>query len=256
MKLRRPSAGSGSRKTKLASHSFRTRRSALLIGKPEPMHSPLVDTGLFAWALRNRSISMSHAGFVSSDGFPSSSRRWVRRITAIRALAAAAANMLPVWPRRPTPLSLRSKNAASRAGLHSLRPCRIAWQLWRATMICSRISTPSVCPRLTRASVARISSLLGLASPLGWLCASTIALASSANARRKMALGLKSRWTAEPCCTCSCAISIWLLSRYVRRQNIWHNSRRRLAECGPRLGVGFRRRACGVASADVRWCVA
>ncbi|PZU43312.1 MAG: hypothetical protein DI568_17425, partial [Sphingomonas sp.] len=32
----------------------------------------------------------------------------------------------------------------------------------------------------------------------------------------------------------------------VRRQNIWHNSRRKLAECGPRLGVDVRRRACGV----------
>ena len=38
----------------------------------------------------------------------------------------------------------------------------------------------------------------------------------------------------------------------VRRQNIWHNLRRRLAECGPRLGLMFRRRACSVASADVR----
>ncbi len=42
----------------------------------------------------------------------------------------------------------------------------------------------------------------------------------------------------------------------VRRQNIRHNSRRRLAECGPRLGFSFRRRACGVASADARWSVA
>ena len=42
----------------------------------------------------------------------------------------------------------------------------------------------------------------------------------------------------------------------VRRQNIWRRSRRRLAECGPRLGVDVRRRACGVASADVRWSVA
>ena len=38
----------------------------------------------------------------------------------------------------------------------------------------------------------------------------------------------------------------------VRRQNIWHNSWRRSAECGPRLGLMFRRRACSVASADVR----
>ena len=44
--------------------------------------------------------------------------------------------------------------------------------------------------------------------------------------------------------------------RYVRRQNIWRSSRRRLAECGPRLGLDFRRRACGVASAYVRWSVA
>lgn len=42
----------------------------------------------------------------------------------------------------------------------------------------------------------------------------------------------------------------------VRRQNIWHNSRRELTECGPRLGVNIRRRACGAASADVRWSVA
>ena len=27
----------------------------------------------------------------------------------------------------------------------------------------------------------------------------------------------------------------------VRRQNIWHNSRRKLAECWPRLGLMFRR---------------
>ena len=43
---------------------------------------------------------------------------------------------------------------------------------------------------------------------------------------------------------------------FVRRQNIWHNSRRKLAECEPRLGLGFRRRACGVASVDARWSVA
>src|SRR5690606_15163092 len=42
----------------------------------------------------------------------------------------------------------------------------------------------------------------------------------------------------------------------VRRQNIWRNSGRRLAECRPRLGVDVRRRACGAASADVRWSVA
>ena len=43
---------------------------------------------------------------------------------------------------------------------------------------------------------------------------------------------------------------------HVRRQNIRHNSRRRLAECGPRLGVDVMRRACGEASADVRWSAA
>ena len=42
----------------------------------------------------------------------------------------------------------------------------------------------------------------------------------------------------------------------VRRQNIRHNSRRRLAECGPRLGFDVRRRACGAASADILWSVA
>jgi transposase-like protein len=47
-----------------------------------------------------------------------------------------------------------------------------------------------------------------------------------------------------------------LADRLVRRQNIRHNSRRRLAECGPRLGVDVKRRACGVASADARWSVA
>ena len=42
----------------------------------------------------------------------------------------------------------------------------------------------------------------------------------------------------------------------VRHQNIWLNSRRRLSEVRPRLGDYVRRRACGVASADVRWSVA
>lgn len=46
------------------------------------------------------------------------------------------------------------------------------------------------------------------------------------------------------------------LTNAVRRQNIRHNSRRRLAECGPRQGVDVRRRTCGAASADVRWSVA
>jgi hypothetical protein len=42
----------------------------------------------------------------------------------------------------------------------------------------------------------------------------------------------------------------------VRRQNIWRRSRRRLAECCPRLVVDIKRRACGAASADIRWSVA
>lgn len=41
----------------------------------------------------------------------------------------------------------------------------------------------------------------------------------------------------------------------VRRQIIWRRLRRKLAECRPRLGVDVRRRACGAASADVRWSV-
>ena len=41
----------------------------------------------------------------------------------------------------------------------------------------------------------------------------------------------------------------------VRRQNIWRNSRRKLAEFGARLGVDVMRHACGEASADVRWSV-
>ena len=43
------------------------------------------------------------------------------------------------------------------------------------------------------------------------------------------------------------------LTSIVRRQNIWHNSRRKLAECGPRPGDDIKRRSCGAASADVRW---
>ena len=39
----------------------------------------------------------------------------------------------------------------------------------------------------------------------------------------------------------------------VRRQNIWRKVGRGLAERWPRLGVDFRRRACGAASGDVRW---
>ena len=50
--------------------------------------------------------------------------------------------------------------------------------------------------------------------------------------------------------------AVTLTSLNVRRQNIWRNSRRRLAECRPRLGVDVRRRACGVASADARWSFA
>ena len=42
----------------------------------------------------------------------------------------------------------------------------------------------------------------------------------------------------------------------VRRQDIWLNLRRKLAECGRRPGVDVKRRACGVASADVRLFVA
>ncbi len=45
------------------------------------------------------------------------------------------------------------------------------------------------------------------------------------------------------------------VTEVVRRQNIWHRSRRKLAECGPRLGVDVRRRSCSVASADIRWSV-
>ena len=41
----------------------------------------------------------------------------------------------------------------------------------------------------------------------------------------------------------------------VRRQNIWLNWRRKLAECGLRLRVDIMRRSCGVASADARWSV-
>ena len=48
----------------------------------------------------------------------------------------------------------------------------------------------------------------------------------------------------------------WQVINTVRRHNIWHNSRRRLAECGPRLEVDVKRRAYGVASADIRWSVA
>ena len=41
----------------------------------------------------------------------------------------------------------------------------------------------------------------------------------------------------------------------VRRRNIWRKERGVITESGPRLGLAFRRRACGVASADVRWSV-
>jgi NAD(P)-dependent dehydrogenase (short-subunit alcohol dehydrogenase family) len=51
----------------------------------------------------------------------------------------------------------------------------------------------------------------------------------------------------------SCDILVANAGALVRRQNIWRNLQRKLAECGPRLGVDVRRRACGVASADARW---
>jgi hypothetical protein len=55
--------------------------------------------------------------------------------------------------------------------------------------------------------------------------------------------------------TCITRLSRICPSR-VRRQNIWRRSRRRLAECCPRLVVDIKRRACGAASADIRWSVA
>ena len=51
-------------------------------------------------------------------------------------------------------------------------------------------------------------------------------------------------------------VSMGLKELHVRRQNIRHRSRRRLAECGPRPRVDVRRRVCGEASADVRWSAA
>lgn len=51
-------------------------------------------------------------------------------------------------------------------------------------------------------------------------------------------------------------LALFCAEKGVRRQNIWRSSRRRLAECGPRLGVDVKRRACGVASADTRWSAA
>ena len=52
------------------------------------------------------------------------------------------------------------------------------------------------------------------------------------------------------------SVGVGFVPGSVRRQNIWRNSRRRLAERRPRLGVDVRQRACGVASGDVRWSVA
>ena len=43
---------------------------------------------------------------------------------------------------------------------------------------------------------------------------------------------------------------------FVPRQRLWHRLRRRFSECGPRLGLMFKRRAYGVASADIRVFVA
>ena len=44
-----------------------------------------------------------------------------------------------------------------------------------------------------------------------------------------------------------------MASTFVRRQDIWLRSRRRLAEDRPRLSVDRRPRARGGASADIRW---
>ncbi len=42
----------------------------------------------------------------------------------------------------------------------------------------------------------------------------------------------------------------------VRRQNLWHRSRRKLEESGPRLGFNLKRLAYDAASGDVRWSAA
>ena len=60
------------------------------------------------------------------------------------------------------------------------------------------------------------------------------------------------------------ALSMVAATAAVRRQNIWRNARRRLAECRPCLGVDNWLRTCGAAKlswaksngADVRWFVA
>ena len=41
----------------------------------------------------------------------------------------------------------------------------------------------------------------------------------------------------------------------VRRRNIWRKVGGAVTESGPRLGLPFKRRACGAASADARWSV-
>ena len=54
------------------------------------------------------------------------------------------------------------------------------------------------------------------------------------------------------------SVGLWAGGRFpaVRRQNIWHSSWAGLVEHRPRLGFDVKRRACGVASVDVRWSVA
>ncbi|MFD2440882.1 SIR2 family protein [Paracoccus kondratievae] len=63
-----------------------------------------------------------------------------------------------------------------------------------------------------------------------------------------------SRFGVPPLLTNDGSLKFSLIRRpTVRRQNIWLRSGLRLAESGPRLGVDVMRRACGAASADVRW---
>ncbi len=64
-----------------------------------------------------------------------------------------------------------------------------------------------------------------------------------------------SRSRVSAACRCSCIHGLHPTgcACLVRRQDIWRDWRRELAENGPRLMVDVMRRLCGAASADVGW---
>ena len=101
---------------------------------------------------------------------------------------------------------------------------------------------------MTKAKTSKVKANDSVASTTPAAAASKLSVAKSAKTSVKAAA---SRTVAAPK-----PGKIDKIIAIVRRQNIWHSIWAGLVEHRPRLGVDVKRRACGVASVEVRWSVA